>query len=860
MAKYRYETTDAEGNPVTGEVDGAGTEEARQKLADQGLDAERARLTEIAAPAARGLPLSAQEAAEVGSQIAQLTRAGMPLAGGLRATAEEMQQGWVARTLLTLFYPLGPILFLSEEMRRGRVASALKRLADQVEAGMSLEGALESQGGLFPAHIRGMILAGIKTGRLPDALAEFVAVEQRRAELRRKVWLAAAYPCVALGLVVALFLLFSFYFAPQFRRILFDFDADLPFATEALFWVSGPGLPVVIGVPALILAGIVWVRLVRGAAGLRRLLYAVPLIGPIWRWAGLCNLSRLMALLLDQQVPLPDALRLTAAGLREADLSDACRRAADRVESGYALSDCVRDFRQFPPSLRPLVDWSERTSKPAVAFRAGARMFETRTGVCITLLETILPPVVFLLILGAAFFVVWGVFGPLISLIQALSYSPSPSPPFEPSEVAPFLLALLGGLLAIMFGTAVLCVVRLVAAPRRLRGNEPELLVLVILGWVLLASGILAGLLVASLALMGPLGVAVALLIVLVAAMALLRRRRTHQYSLLTTMAAAAERLMPLAPAVEAFADERRGLMGYRARRLAELLRSGTNLPDALVSVPGLVSDQDQVSIRVGQESGMLAAALRDTVRAHELHTPLWNHTVGRALYLCALIDFACAVVGFMMVKIMPEMQKIFEEFDAHLPYLTQALVVVTHVFTAFGPITVPLFLLFNAVFALLTVQYVGGMRWSLPLLNRLTRRLDTAAVLESLALAAERNLSFSAAFETLTRWYPRGGIRRRLQAVGVGVKAGTEWIQGLAEQGLIRPVEVAVFQAAGRAGNLAWALREMADSNRRRLNYRLYNMVQVLFPLAIVAIGLVVMAYIVAYFLPLVSLIQNLS
>jgi type II secretory pathway component PulF len=395
MAKYRYETTDAQGNRVTGEVDGAGTEEARQKLAAQGLDGEQARLTEVVASSRAGRRLSDAEAAEVGSQIAQLAKAGLPLAGGLRATAEEV--------------------------RLGRVAGALRRLADQLDAGMSLEGALESQGRQFPAHIRGLIAAGVETGRLPEALEEFVDVEQQRNELRRRVWLAAAYPGVALGLVVGLFLLFSVALVPQFRQIYEEFDAQLPAGSQMLFWVTGPGLPLVIGIPVLLVAAQLAALLLRGVAGARRVLYAVPILGAVWRWAGLCNLSRLMALLLSQQIPLPEALRLTAAGLREPDLSEACRESAARVERGGSLSECVRDFWQFPPSLGPLVEWSERTSDPAAAFRAGAEMFETRTGISITLLQTILPPVAFLLILALVFFAVWGILGPLISLIQNLT-------------------------------------------------------------------------------------------------------------------------------------------------------------------------------------------------------------------------------------------------------------------------------------------------------------------------------------------------------------------------------------------------------------------------------------------------------
>jgi len=92
-------------------------------------------------------------------------------------------------------------------------------------------------------------------------------------------------------------------------------------------------------------------------------------------------------------------------------------------------------------------------------------------------------------------------------------------------------------------------------------------------------------------------------------------------------------------------------------------------------------------------------------------------------------------------------------------------------------------------------------------------------------------------------------------------IKVGLDWSTSLARHGLLRQAEVAVFQSAGRAGNLGWALREMADSNRRRLNYRVYTLgVQVLFPLAVLTLGLVVMIYVVSYFLPLVHLITSLA
>jgi type IV pilus assembly protein PilC len=178
---------------------------------------------------------------------------------------------------------------------------------------------------------------------------------------------------------------------------------------------------VIVGLLAGLAGAFVVAVLARGTVWSRKVLYTVPLVGPVARWTGLLNFSRLMALLLGQRIPLPKALRMAGAGLREADLSAACRGAARQVEGGHPLTESLSQFWQFPPSLRPLVSWAEGASDPAAAFRAGAEVFEGRVQMSIALLETILPPVAFVFILAAVGFLISGLMLPLISLIQSLS-------------------------------------------------------------------------------------------------------------------------------------------------------------------------------------------------------------------------------------------------------------------------------------------------------------------------------------------------------------------------------------------------------------------------------------------------------
>ncbi len=97
--------------------------------------------------ASRGT-LSAVESAELAAGLAELTKIGLPLPAGLRTLAEE----WPGR----------------------RLRPVILTLADRLEQGVSLEDALTAPGTRLPAHLRGVIIAGVRSGRLAEALEQIV--------------------------------------------------------------------------------------------------------------------------------------------------------------------------------------------------------------------------------------------------------------------------------------------------------------------------------------------------------------------------------------------------------------------------------------------------------------------------------------------------------------------------------------------------------------------------------------------------------------------------------------------------------------------------------------------------------------
>jgi type II secretory pathway component PulF len=341
-----------------------------------------------------------------------------------------------------------------------------------------------------------------------------------------------------------------------------------------------------------------------------------------------------------------------------------------------------------------------------------------------------------------------------------------------------------------------------------------------------------------------------------VIAMAFSRYRQTRRDVFVQLLALAAERQMPLAPLAAAFAKETHG---RRFGVLAARLEAGEPLLRAFYQSGSVVSPSLAAAVIAGEKSGALGPALQDAVRARRSQISIWNVAGEQLLYLCMVVLVAAFILTFYSLKIMPQMVLIFDDFASELPPLTKGIAQFTSWFGGSGLAAWLAVFLVVAVFLILGL-YIGWIRFRVPLVGRLTDRLDAAGVLRALALPAARGQSFEPVLLALSARHPNRAVRRKLRRAMADIDAGREWVSALLARGLIRGAEAAVLRAAERVGNLPWALGEMADSVERRLAYRLRAISQVVFPLAVLAMGAVVMVFVVGYFLPLVSLVSNMA
>lgn len=386
----------------------------------------------------------------------------------------------------------------------------------------------------------------------------------------------------------------------------------------------------------------------------------------------------------------------------------------------------------------------------------------------------------------------------------------------------------------------------------RLPAADGHARVLTVLGWCMLVLGVGAGIGVFCL-ILAP--VAVVLLLG-----ALRLHRNAEQQALLRVLTAAAERGIPLHTAAQAFADERDDAIAGGARDLADFLDAGVPLGLALRRSHDSMPTAALLAADLGERTGTLGAALRQAVvEMDELEMTL-RSVLEKFFYLALVILVAMGMLAFLMIKIMPVFQRMLENFDLAGPAVTQWLIAVSSAVVSDWYITFPLAGLLIVALVVGLLYYVRFSPRDLPVVRILWSRVDSALAMHWLAIGIEQKRPIGEVIRLLAGYFPRAGMRFRLQAAVKRIDDGANWCDSLRRVGIVRRPESVVFKAAERTGNLAWALKEMADSTVRRTAYRMRAWLGVAFPVALIAVGACVLLIAMAILMPLVSMLQQLT
>lgn len=334
----------------------------------------------------------------------------------------------------------------------------------------------------------------------------------------------------------------------------------------------------------------------------------------------------------------------------------------------------------------------------------------------------------------------------------------------------------------------------------------------------------------------------------------------SQRRGLLRIIAVGIEEKLPLVPLLEAWSVDERGAQKRRIVRLVALLKGGMTLADAVEEVPGLLRDEDVLAIRFDAQSGTQTAAMRESLA--ESRPVLTGRPAGlrnNFLYFGAVLLLVFPVVAFVQIKIIPEFEKILEEFNMEPPDVMRWSVgLANFVANAWWLwlllIVIVLWFVFSA-WPGRFVRYTLLGRFFQPM-----RELRSADVLRKIGIATSAGRPIPAALSTMARYHFDPTTRHKLLFVRNEVEQGADVWQSMSAVELITPPEMRVLNTAERVGNRGWVLKQLANAKGRRTLRRLDRMSELLLPVTVVALGMFVLFQALTTLMPLIELITSLA
>lgn len=339
------------------------------------------------------------------------------------------------------------------------------------------------------------------------------------------------------------------------------------------------------------------------------------------------------------------------------------------------------------------------------------------------------------------------------------------------------------------------------------------------------------------------------------------RVKQARQAGLLLILSTATERNLPLVPALEALQDSH--IPGSWKRKLAELtlqLELGTPLETALQRIPGLLPPDILLMIQTGAESGNLALALREGAESMAVNRSTQVSSLGIGLvYLAAVMLLMTMMLTFIMIFIIPKFKKIFEDFGTDLPAATKTLINFSDFVGQFAFIFLPLGVFVLVLLVMLATGY-SLYRAPFKYFYSFCPRALLPDILRNLALAVDTSQPLPRVLSRVARHHPVPVIRSKSMFIFNELEHGVEIWAAMRESELLTEREVALLRAAQKAGNLGWALREMGTTVQLKNSHRLQLLIEWLRPVLFGGLGLLTGWTVIAVFLPIVKLINDLS
>ncbi len=313
--------------------------------------------------------------------------------------------------------------------------------------------------------------------------------------------------------------------------------------------------------------------------------------------------------------------------------------------------------------------------------------------------------------------------------------------------------------------------------------------------------------------------------------------------------------------------QERDSTLKNAIEKLADGVQGGSTFSDSLAQHPAIFNELYVNMVKAGELGGVLELVLGRLAEFQEKAQKIKNKVAAAMVYPIIVMTMAMAIMGFLLVFIVPKFQAIFHDMlgDRPLPAITQLVIGVSSVVKDHGVVLLGAIIVAFAAYKLIARTRAGRstidrIKIRLPLFGDVLRKTAISRFSRTLGTLVTSGVPILQALMITRDTAGNTVIANAISQVHDSVKEGESIVQPLDASGVFPPMVISMIDVGEETGQLPEMLLKIADVYDDEVDSAVAGMTAALEPIMIVFLAFIVGTIVIALFMPLISIISGLQ
>ena len=301
---------------------------------------------------------------------------------------------------------------------------------------------------------------------------------------------------------------------------------------------------------------------------------------------------------------------------------------------------------------------------------------------------------------------------------------------------------------------------------------------------------------------------------------------------------------------------------------LAVSIEGGSTFSEALAQHPKVFNRLYVNMVKAGELGGVLEVVLKRLSEFMEKAQKIKGKVIAAMFYPCAVLVVATAIMGVLMVFVIPKFKEIFEGTLGNgraLPGFTQFVLGISemiqhHIFQTMG-ILLAIVIAFNIfIRTKFGRKLFDRFKLNVPVLGPVISKVAISRFARTLGTLVSSGVPILQALTIVKETAGNVIIGNAVNAVHESVKEGETITAPLEASNVFPPMVISMVDVGEQTGALPEMLLKIADNYDEEVDNAVSAMTSLLEPIMIVFLAVIVGSIVIAMFLPLIELMNRVG